>query len=179
MRYELAVLKDSKKAMLATVLIPELLAFKPSHLSEEDSRFSHSLSIANISICVLQELENIISKIKEMETIRELTTDEKLKVIDTILSDYEKENKEDYICRSILYTAMANGFITSHEFRICMGNVSQLAITLIPEFLEFKPEEKEIESESGWFELPSKFGGKWTGKRTEVLRQLRDIISKD
>jgi hypothetical protein len=96
-----------------------------------------------------------------METVRELSADQKLAVIDDILSFWKEKNYESYICPAIVWSA----FFGYYEYR------ESAAIELIPELMMFKPDELP---EYGWFGYPGRYGE----RRTQVLQMLRDIISK-
>jgi hypothetical protein len=103
-----------------------------------------------------------------METVRELIVEEKLAVIDHILYEWEDTGGEDFICWEITRVARKKGFIFRYAFYSIFD--TELAVILIPEFLEFRPENQE--NGNNWFGFCGDFGG----IRTKVLQKLRATI---
>ena len=103
--------------------------------------------------------------------VKELRKEEKLQLIDEILSDWEQDGWEYYICIDISRVSLFRGFITNDKY-LEIPDDTDLAAGLIPEMLDFQPE--GTDRCSSWFGIPSRFGG----VRTGVLRELRESILK-
>jgi hypothetical protein len=101
--------------------------------------------------------------------MNELTKEQKLCLIKDSIGIYK--NHPDYLCRLITDRAFSNfGYINDLEYGY--GNDTTITVTLIPEFLKFKPEDKK--NEDPWF------GNILMGteRRLEVLSELYELINK-
>jgi hypothetical protein len=98
--------------------------------------------------------------------MKELTKEQKLEVLEECIRKHKVNTY--YLCSLIARSAHSAKMINNDEYR-CNAH-STVAITLIPEFLRFKPEDKKIGE--AWF------GGIATGyeKRKEVLDELYELI---
>jgi hypothetical protein len=100
--------------------------------------------------------------------VRELSKDEKLKLLREVLEKY----RNGYLCLKITSNALACGYITRDQYSETSG--SYLAQKLIPEILQFEP--------AGTF-----FGGAWFAgvahesdldlTRKKVLEDLIELIT--
>jgi hypothetical protein len=105
-------------------------------------------------------------------SIKELSKEQKLKVIDLIFESWMALNHEWYICIDIRQYAISEGFISEKTCRI--GYPTEIALQLIPELMKIKPKSKNMYS-GAWFGYKFKTFG---GIRTKKLLKLKEIIEK-
>jgi hypothetical protein len=102
--------------------------------------------------------------------VRELSKDEKLKLLREVLEKY----RNGYLCLKIASNALACGYITRDQYS--ESSMSCVVYVLIPEILQFKPAE-------------TPFGGAWFEGvahesdpdliRKGVLKDLIELITKN
>ncbi|MDR0700474.1 MAG: hypothetical protein LBG28_14845 [Tannerella sp.] len=96
--------------------------------------------------------------------IQELSKEEKLRVIDTILAAWKRYGMEGYICNEIVFLCLPEA-LTTHR-------TTDLALTLMPELRFIKAPQIYIYREYGWFGRPKRY----PERRTEALRRLKKLI---
>jgi hypothetical protein len=100
--------------------------------------------------------------------MKELTNKQKLEVLKEVRENYNGH----YLCSVIAEKARRKGCIEEDEYE--HGFNYEIAQTLIPELLQFKPESMDISD--SWF--GSTHNTEAIAKRREVLEKLIEMISK-
>jgi hypothetical protein len=98
--------------------------------------------------------------------MKELTNEQKLEVLEEALKYYDGY----YLCYRIARAAQELRYINSSIY--IENEDSAITQILIPELLQFKPE--EMKKDDPWFGKP--FREESTAKRTQVLKDLIEMI---
>jgi hypothetical protein len=107
-----------------------------------------------------------------MNEIKELSKEQKLEAIESILNEWKKRNCENYICVSICNQALYKNYILADLY--VHNPVSELSLGLIPEMIQIKPPHI-TNLDINWFGSTTvDFGS----IRTKKLLELKEIIEK-
>lgn len=101
--------------------------------------------------------------------MKELSNRDKVILLKEILSEWERKGSEQYICLTIMHKVHWKGWISEEEW-VMVDDSTTFACTLLPELLDFKPQEAaSFEFKGfGWFGPLSRYGD----TRTRVLRKI-------